>query len=281
MDSDSKNATSRLYKLGRNVFCAVNCDVAFIDQLDVLLPHYAGPELGEGQTLKVKTGCSKNIEDILRLTLTRQRHLNCAWINGALLVSPKGQSVLIVGKGAGKTTISLALALGYGWKVASENYVVVDYQNNELVPYNAPMSFQSDALELLRSLNGLVPNPIVESMVMRSSLKWSPLAELATDCERELTFDLAVMLDRTEASAESSKIAVTQMSPSEYFRKLLPQSNLLKVETPERVVEALGTGNCLRITGGDIKERVHAIFEGLEANKESKQTFAANMVAQA
>ena len=106
------------YQLGRVPFTFVNCDGKWRSDVTRLLPRYVGEPLVAEEVLSIKTGCNKEVRDLV--TYLVRRHPGCIWIDASCLRTPSGRTVLIAGApGSGKSTLALALAFGYDWKVVA------------------------------------------------------------------------------------------------------------------------------------------------------------------
>jgi hypothetical protein len=260
MGNKKNDARSRLYKLGRNVFYVVNCEQSYIDeQLDRLIPHYEGQNVSEDEVIETKSGCSKNVADLFSYILGRGHHSDCAWVNATWLISPAGQKVLLVGKNAGRTTTALALAMGHGWKVSADDYFLVDFTNNKMVAYCTPFSFEPPTTELLHRVIGRAPDLMIQSQLWRSQLLWSRQPELEAAGEYDLKFDLAILLERSQA--DETDLVVSPVSASQVLMQLLQRSTLLKKGGVQNVADALASAACLRFSGGELEDRVAVILQ--------------------
>jgi hypothetical protein len=241
------NAKSALYKLGRLVFSVQACDEEFVRDLDRLLPNHAVPA-ADHEVLELNTGCTQDMRALLNHIL--KKHRGALWIDAGCLISPAGKLVLIAGRSSsGKSTLTMALALKYGWKVLAEDILLIDWQNKRVMSFASPFSLKSGTRALLRDSIGLeIGEPILK--------EWIPLGALAAKDEVDARFDCAIILDYAD-----EPIAVQSIHEAEYLRRLLSISNVLRLNGgSDAVLEMLDGAACLSIVGGTLPERLDTIF---------------------
>ena len=243
-------AKKTLYTLGRVVFLIENCDPAYEEAFRTLLPPYLGPQLADDQIAKLRVGERHELRNLLNQVL--RLHASCLWIDAGCLISPKGQTVLIAGaSGSGKSTTTMALALGYGWKVLAEDILLLDLENDKLIGISSPFSIKKGTLELLETAIGKTLEPLWLD-------EWSPLNEMAAKGEFEAKFDLALILKK---DWHASTVQISPLHSASYVNKLLPISSALRINgAADRMARYLSGGQCLEFVGGTLTQRLNAIL---------------------
>jgi hypothetical protein len=242
------------YALGKVCFSVHNCDAEFEQDLDILLPHAIDQNLNEEDVLEIRTGCEKDVRGLVNHILKRY-HSGCLWIDAACLISPAGKRVLIAGRSStGKSTTTMALALGYGWKVLAEDLVLIDLKTDKVLKFASPFSLKTGTKELLEKTVGRSPQPVLRS-------EWAPLNELAaTENDCPANFDLALYF--TQIFQGPELLTVSDMAPTEYLRKVLDCSNILRIpDSATKFVEYISNGQCLMLDGGSLEAKINAIRE--------------------
>ena len=241
-----------VYKLGRVAFSVKNCDEGFTEDLDVLLPHASETEYEDIDIHDVKMGCERDLRGLLNHIL--KKHLGCLWIDAGCLITPAGKKILISGQsGAGKSTTTMALALGYGWKVVAEDLLLLDKEQDMLLTFASPFSLKSGTFEMLKECVGRGPDPILQS-------EWSPLGEMAASGTFDAHFDFSIVLNR--AVDGEPNLVLDEVSPIEYLRSILPISNTLRYkDASEKMIEYFSSGRCVRFSGGTLRERLDTILD--------------------
>jgi len=189
-------------------------------------------------------------------------HPNSIWLDAATLRSPDGKLVLLVGGSfAGKTTLSLALALGHKWKILTEDITLLGVSNNRLVPLARPSCLRPGTREALSEAIGFAPQPQVLD-------QWYFNEELFCNKACDGKFELAVKLDKID-NAGQSKLEVSSVASGQIIREILPVSNLLR---GDRGIDAMGqtmeSASCFMFRGGTTAERMQAILQ-VSKNAES------------
>jgi hypothetical protein len=180
-------------------------------------------------------------------------HRDCRWIHAACLRSPEGRTVLLAGRsGAGKSTTALALALGFGWKVLSDDLTLIDPATSAIVGLATPFSLKGAAPALLGEAIGREPGPLVLG-------EWFRLDELYAAEVCQAKFDLLVHLGWDSRNPD---FAHSPCSAAEYTRLLLPSSSMLHdAGGPDGFAQAIGSGACHWVMGGTVSERLHLVLE--------------------
>lgn len=253
MRAETSKAT--IFQLGRVIFSVANCDQEFQTTLDTLFPRHPNPEsLAPEEIYEVQTGCIQDIRGLLNHIL--KRHLGSIWVDAGALIAPNGKKVLIVGQSsAGKSTTTMALALGYGWKVLGEDLVLLDQKTDKIITFASPFSLKAGTRELLEATIQKAPSPIVLG-------EWSPLGDMAGNGEIDLPFDLSIFLER--GAQFDPQLQIIEGSQSEFVRMILRISNLLRLkDSAEKMIGYLGARPCLTLRSGSLPDRLQAIRDAV------------------
>jgi hypothetical protein len=240
-----------LFSLGRTVFFAQNCNPSFEQELEILLPRYSQSTAVKITPLAIETQGTNNLRALINVVL--KNHSGCVWIDAGCLIAPSGAKILLSGfSGAGKSTTTMALAIGYGWKVVAEDLLLIDVEEKKLLTFASPFSLKQGTLELLRDSIGRLPEPILHG-------EWSPLKDMAASGEYDAKFDFTILLEQIKPNAGKG-LELVSMHPTTYLRKLIRISNILRIDGAAEVIsEAIDKSECFTFIGGTLRERVDAI----------------------
>jgi hypothetical protein len=239
-------AAGPTYALGRVAFTVTSSNAAFERELARLLPRpHTAPDTIHAFSVE------SDVRAVIRAVLAF--HRDCRWIHAACLRSPEGRTVLLAGRsGAGKSTTALALALGFGWKVLADDLTLIDPATNAIVALAAPFSLKGPAPALLHEAIGTAPGPLVLG-------EWFRIDELYAAEECQAAFDLLVHLGW---DSRGNGFAHSPCSAAEYTRLLLPSSSMLHdAGGPDGFAEAVGSGACHWVMGGNVSERLNLVLE--------------------
>ncbi len=252
---DSPPSTERLYQLGSIVFSLKNCDAQFKDNLDLLLPHYGGPDAV--QKYHIDTGCTKNVLDLVHHVA--KLHHKSIWIQASCLSSATGKKVLLAGKmGSGKSLTALALREIKGFKVLSENLVFVDCEKKKLVSFSAPFAVDEKAILILEPLVNQLPEPrlIVE---WRKDRVWIPVDSSGIETYEDADFALAVWLSDVD---DLKQLTLGECTLTEFVRSIMTVSNALRMPgSTDLLYESLASAKIVTISGGSLRDRANAIYD--------------------
>jgi hypothetical protein len=249
MDRLERPATAldSVYELGRVAFSVSTPDPEFEAELTRLFGRPRTPPAN----VRLVTLVESDVRAVIRQVLTF--HRDCRWIHAACLRSPEGRSVLVAGlSGAGKSTTAAALALGFGWKLLSDDLTLIDPATNAVVVFATPLSLKGAAPALLHEAVGVTPGPLLRG-------EWIRIDELYATSPCPAAFDVLVHLRQGNGHPGFDHAAC---SPAEYTRLLLPSSSVLRdAGGPEAFASSVASGVCHRMSGGTLSERVNLIVE--------------------
>jgi hypothetical protein len=248
-----------VFHLGNVVFTVRNCDVAYLEAMEKIIPHYRGDDSNSIQ--EINTGCAKEVLELIHHVAMLHQKQQCVSIEGSCLIAPNGRKVLLAGNArSGKSTTTMALANHEGWKVFAEYVCMIDYKKNQLLKFLAPAALDEKAVELLKTFDATPKQTF--SIEWRKDRVWSPIEDLAENAVLEPSFDVAVWLQRD--NQPTSEFSVAQISAAEYARKIMAVSNLLKVKNSfDSFFESMAATQCLTITEGELDQRLKCITSAL------------------
>jgi len=249
----SQTTTSPVFKLGKIVFTVENCSKNLQDQLAQMLPRASFDDPQEPIVLVNESGDDLTAMRPLINSIFKLHH-SCFWADAACLISPSGKKVMLTGKSsAGKSTTSIALALGHKWKVLSEDITLVDSGTGEILSFATPFSLKQGTLDLLEDGADVVPETIIQH-------EWVPIGVSVRDEIYKVPFDIAVHLEITDQ--ERSDFSWSPLSPTEYVRRVLPVSNLLRItDGTEVFLDYVKEGGCFSCVNGSVSERITKLRE--------------------
>lgn len=242
------NSAKPIYRLGHINFSLSHAESDFERVLARLFTACNRASITETNILDLQMGLSLDIDRCLQVII--EQHHDCLIVQAACLALPDGRTVLLAGDfGSGKTTLALALALGYGWKVVAENLLLLDATTRRLLSLAAPFQLKEGVREQLHLAGVELPGFILR--------EWFPLSEalLANDCPAR--FDVAIFL---EAKFDAPDLSFIQCTTSEFTRKVLPLSNLLQKRGTNIFVDALPEHHCYTTSGGTFKQRLAKVL---------------------
>jgi len=255
----SETITQPKFRLGNVVFSVANCQPDLVRDLEKLLPHATSKDLEQSTVRQIDMGTMDSAKDLRSLTnKILKRHLTCLWVDAACTVSPNGKKVMLSGAShSGKSTTSLALALGYGWRVLCEDITLIDPKKDEILNFGTPFSLKSGTVELLLETISKIPEPIING-------EWVPMGNLNFGSNLSAPFDVVVHLERQrlEPQQERPPIEWRAISRCEYLRKILPFSNTMRQKNgTDKFLEYVREDGCYLVSGGTLKERIQLLSE--------------------
>jgi hypothetical protein len=239
--------TKPVYKLGRVVFSVVSESVEFEKELAQILTLASATD---GESRKVELGDGRDPRLLINYIL--RCHSGFLWIDAACLVSPEGAKVLIAGKsGSGKSTTSMALALGHEWKIFSEDLTLFDLVQDSVIAFRSPFSLKAGTRELIKKTVHIDPEPIFFG-------EWFPLGLAAAEHDSSSALDVAIYLNDAKTNEPLQHRAI---SSAEYVRKIVPNSNLIRISSGlKKMDQYLSKASCYEIVGGTLTERLNQIL---------------------
>jgi hypothetical protein len=190
------------------------------------------------------------ILDLLRLDLYKLQS-NCVWFDAASLVLPEGNLLVLAGaSGFGKTTLALALAVVYGWKIITEDITFIDIESGATYPLVHPFLMRAGWQQTLFQATGIE---------LESSLAddWFFDRAMFSTGVHNANFRLLVKL---ELPFFPMPLSVESISLAEYLRTILPLGNFLRVpDVLDSLPNILAGANCYVMRGGTVRERMEAL----------------------
>lgn len=248
------------YRLGRVVFSIANFDSRVEQEFRNCLQAYDQTESVEAE--HVYDGTTAKINDILDvINDVHKRHTNTLWILAAAVVSPAGNKVLLAAPAhAGKSTTTMGLVLGYGWKVISEDITHIDLGTDEIINFASPFAVKLGTAERLKEAVKAEFDTIKAPSIEPSS--WLPLKDHSVGCNLKAPFDLLFYLQ----PIIGGDYKCSAISKSEFIRTLLPLSNVARhKEAAAKVSQCVQENRCFRISEGTLQQRLQTIIQ-LESN---------------
>lgn len=242
------NSSENRYKIGRIVFRLVNCDEELQSVASALFPR-PPEDANDDPTVEIDARDEADFRQLLNKVL--KLHDDCYWFDAACVTSPNGRKFFLAGQsGAGKSTTSLALALGFGWRVASEDLVLIDPKRKLVLSLFSPFSLKAGTKQRLEEAIGCAPDTLIKG-------EYAPIAQNAAAPEIALPFDYAIFLRNT-----GEPIKVEPTTAMNFVRWTLPFSNLLRTaDGIDIFLELLGGTRCYDLHGGSVKDRLDAIIK--------------------
>jgi len=246
----SETAVKPIYKLGNIIFTVRNCDPSFERTLENLIPQVTDAELNADEVPEISMGCIQDVRELINHVL--KKHPNCIWVDAACAVSPFGPKVLLSGQsGAGKSTMAMALALGFHWKVLSEDITLIDVERDEIVNFASPFSFKAGTAELLAN----TVNADIKDLILN---EWMPQDWRNAGSNSLTPFDIVVHLEKGDSPDE---LVSSKLSHSDYIRKLMPLSNVARKKgATDKLIQYLGTAQVYQVAGGTLQQRINFIY---------------------
>lgn len=257
------------YILGKCLYQLTSTDLELLKLLSKLLPKYNSPTVnlpvtsinldgplsirGLNATLWANEDPSVALISILDRALAD--HAGLLWIDASAVLSTKGQLVLISGPShSGKTTLTLTMSLAHGWKIVSEDIVLIDLETNQIIPFARPLSLRQDTRDKIKQATGIDPGPLTfDSWTFNNDnycLETKPAA-----------FDLSIDLDVT-ASDSTIQLERKEVPAAAFIRRIITHSNVLRLTNgTDKLVTCFESGACQILTAGTLKERVAAMLQ--------------------
>lgn len=182
-------------------------------------------------------------------------HINCIWIDAAALLTDDGTQILLSGLSCtGKSTTAMALAFKYGWRIFSEDIVLLNYETDKIVSFAAPFSCKKGTVERLKQLIGGTYE-LVDGEWLSSKGRHAPH-------DIKPKFDLCFNFNMDEPG---TPMQFQKIIPATYIRKIVPCSNIMHDDRgSEKFAEYISEANCFEITNGTLAERVKLIASEVE-----------------
>lgn len=244
-----------MYRLGKVTFRLTNCEPQLLEQIDVLLPKceqsVKARELAE--VVSIDMLGRTELRDLINIIL--RKHDGAIWIDAGCLLSPNGKRILIVGKSsAGKSTLTMAMALGPGWHVITEDLLLIDAGSDKLFKFATPFSFKPGTVDLLKQTLG-------QDVGAHLLGEWLPLDGMAVQSDQPAAFDFALLLTERDGARA---LEVETITPHEFVRSLVRCSNMIRIKDgSDKMLAYLSNGKCFKGRFGSLQERMD-FLEGLD-----------------
>lgn len=181
-------------------------------------------------------------------------HSGHLYIDGCALVTEHSELVLLAGAShAGKTTLTVATVEKLGWKILSEDLVLIEPSLAGVVPFTNPLSVRPGSLKLIADATGMTPpNLYLDRWLARDEMFYAgPL--------RKPKFNHSIIL---HADSDNQTFRNSTATPHEFLRRLLPLSNALHLDNGlDLLGHCLDESQCSIVYGGTVKDRLELLKE--------------------
>lgn len=188
------------------------------------------------------------------ITEAYRYHDGHLYIDACALLTDRRELVLLAGAShAGKTTLTVAAAQKLGWKIVSEDLVLIAPSLNRIVPFVHPLSIRPSAPLMIADATGLPPVSLYLD-------RWLHCHEMFyTGACVTPQFSCAILLN---SDSHQSGFSSTSIQPHELIRELLPLSNALNMDNgTELLYSGLEKAQCSIIRGGTVRQRLEFLAE--------------------
>lgn len=260
MRQQQNKANIPTYQLGQVKFAVTNCDELLEEELRNCLPICRENTAEHTTFYDAKKDSIKNIVDLINHI--HKRHEGTLWILGAGVVSPSGRKLLIAGPShTGKSTTALALVLGFGWKVLSEDITHIDITEKAIINFASPFAVKRGTLTSIQNALRAFDKTLDMSSFDPNTVKptsWVPLESASTGCNMSTPFDQAVYFDIFDENI----LRHDHLTSLEYMRALLPISNIARLsQVANKFYDYVAEDSCYRFSGGNLKQRLDRIIQ--------------------
>jgi hypothetical protein len=186
-------------------------------------------------------------------------HQGMIWLEGAGLVDKNKNLILVCGASqSGKTTLSLALASAFGWKIISEDLILVNPTTKQVVPFARPLGLRPDSIDRILKVTDK------SGFAGLSADDWYFDPQIHHYSEAPFKFSQAILLNSANIQPEAP-LSIEEVSMSQFLRDILPIANCVRVEGAiDLVNEGLQGTSCFIIKGGNLKERLEFLESPLK-----------------
>lgn len=239
----------QVYRLGKVLFVAASPDTDFERALPCLFPLAE-----ETERNIVDLSGHSDVRSLINGVLAL--HDSCLWLDAACVMSPEGSlAVISGGSGSGKSTIAMALTLGFGWKLLSEDITLIDKEGKQIISFASPFSLKPGTLDCLRDAAGVTPKQIFFD-------EWVSVAQASIAPACSPAFDLVLHFG---SAKNEEPLCCESVAPADYVRLILSCSNLLHDDdAPDEMVSYVSAAGCYKVSGGTLKDRLRFVFERVE-----------------
>jgi hypothetical protein len=188
------------------------------------------------------------------ITDAYRHHQGLIYVDGCALVTTGSQLVFLAGASrAGKTTLTVAAAQKLGWKIVSEDLVLLDPAFGRIVPVVHPLSLRPGAQQLIAEATGLPPLSLYLD-------RWLACHDMFyTGPSSPPRFAHSILID---SAPNDAPFSASSLRSHELLRALLPLSNALSLDDGTNSLNAcIEQSSCSIICGGTVGERLAFLTE--------------------
>lgn len=195
-----------------------------------------------------------------------RHHAGHLYLDGCALITDRSELVLLAGAShAGKTTLTVAAVAKLGWKVLSEDLILIEPSLDAIVPLVNPLSVRPGALNLIQEATGMEPpNLYLDRWLAHDDMFYAGPA-------REPKFARAIIIQSGNSPGmrdlESPTLRHESVSSHQFLRNLLPLSNAVHLGNGvDSLSKCIGESPCSVVYGGTVKERLILLKELMTPN---------------
>lgn len=175
-------------------------------------------------------------------------------MDGCALVTKGSQLVFLAGASrAGKTTMTVAAAQKLGWKIISEDLILIDPALSRIVSVVHPLSLRPGAQQLIAEATGLPP----VSLYLDRWLACPDMFYIGPAGQPRFAHSILI-----DSAPNGAPFSAASLRSHEFLRALLPLSNALNVDDGTNSLNAcIEQSSCSIIGGGTVGERLAFLTE--------------------
>lgn len=245
-DSELRRSLEQLFLLAQRPVADKVIYCLNLDQPRSISPNWQRHQLDDGSF------------DFVRLIQMRamEHHASFLWLDAAVLIkdNPQSKCILISGQShSGKSTAALAMSSGSGWKILTEDVLLIDTKDDKLIAFPAPQSVRSGTSQRIKDALGIdVPSPKLKN--------WVPSQDRCVVTDVPARFDVVFHLSVIDPENPGS-FECQSLSPFTYVRKILLNSNLIAMDAIDKFADYVMQASCFQIAGGSLSERLNAMIQ--------------------
>jgi len=191
------------------------------------------------------------------ITTGLKAHQSHILFDACCLLAPPERPVLLIGSSRlGKTTLTVAAALGLNWKIVAEDLTFIDTEGQRIIPFVLPLSLRRGAAEQIQAATGRQPIPVMYN-------RWLVAPDLFYGRPVASKFAAVIVLEQTTVNSQAP-FQTRQLTAPELIRKLVSYGNFPRYpEKVDAIFESFAHEECSRwsFSGGSVSERLKAMAE--------------------